>query len=111
MISRSDFYGQDGNLGPIFTTQVENSDQLNASLMGDSRFILTLGIFSWKGWGADRVSLEATGEVDSFEPNRLLRFRWNYGLEGGPTLVECSTGWGEALALLKIYLEHNITYN
>ena len=25
-------------------------------------------------------------------------------------LVECASGWGEALTLLKVYLEHGITY-
>jgi hypothetical protein len=25
-------------------------------------------------------------------------------------LVECAAGWGEALALLKMYLEHGVTY-
>jgi len=25
-------------------------------------------------------------------------------------ILECACGWGEALALLKFYLEHNLTY-
>lgn len=31
--------------------------------------------------------------------------------EGVEALMECSTGWGEALTLIKIFAEHGISYN
>jgi len=30
---------------------------------------------------------------------------------GKRALADCATGWGEALTLLKVYLEHGLTYN
>ena len=29
---------------------------------------------------------------------------------GRAMIVECASGWGEALTLLKFYMEHNISY-
>lgn len=31
--------------------------------------------------------------------------------DGRAMILECASGWGEALTLLKFYLEHGITYN
>ncbi len=31
--------------------------------------------------------------------------------DGRAMILECATGWGEALTLLKFYLEHGITYD
>ena len=31
--------------------------------------------------------------------------------EGRAMILECATGWGEAVTLLKFYLEHGVTYN
>jgi uncharacterized protein YndB with AHSA1/START domain len=95
-------------------------------------------VFRWVDWGPDKVT--ATSECPVLEadvPNRFV-FKWwedHYTtveldfeeVEGG-TLVsvrehgyedsekghrrclECATGWGEALTLLKFYVEHGITY-
>ena len=31
--------------------------------------------------------------------------------DGRAMILECATGWGEAVTLLKFYLEHGVTYN
>ena len=95
--------------------------------------------FRWKDFGASRATFEDGGPVLEAEPNRRFSFQWSpaghpttvtFDLEilGKGTLVklvehgyrankedlvaliECSVGWGEALTLLKFYLEHGITY-
>jgi uncharacterized protein YndB with AHSA1/START domain len=95
--------------------------------------------FIWKNFGGDRETLELTGPVLEAEPNKAFSFRWGSGegmttvkftLEpmGGGTLLRvtesgysyserdvtsclnCACGWGEALTLLKFYLEHGVTY-
>lgn len=99
-------------------------------------------LFSWKNWGADKVTESEKATVQDFDQNRYLQFDWNYFIPGGPTNVEilltrhseftiveviqtgfpnnkeglsmygqCSSGWSEALTLLKIYVEHGISYN
>lgn len=99
-------------------------------------------LFSWKDWGADRVTESERAVVKDFEINRYLKFEWNHFLPEGPTTVEisflrdgeftridvvqqgfpdtlaglslfgqCSQGWGEALALVRVYAEHGIHYN
>lgn len=95
--------------------------------------------FRWKEFGASCWTLEDGGPVLEVEPDRRFSFQWNpaghpttvtFDLEilGKGTLVKliehgyrankedlvamigCSVGWGEALTLLKFYLEHGITY-
>jgi uncharacterized protein YndB with AHSA1/START domain/ribosomal protein S18 acetylase RimI-like enzyme len=95
--------------------------------------------FRWVDYGADRVSTEDGGPVLETIPGERLVFQWSPGetvttvafeLEArGPgtlvTLTEqghlasernlaallgCAVGWGEALTLLKMYLEHGIRY-
>jgi uncharacterized protein YndB with AHSA1/START domain len=95
--------------------------------------------FFWRDFGADRVTLTLTGPVLEAEAERTFAFRWGSGksqttvrftLEprGEGTVVQvtesgysyeekdvlscldCACGWGEALTLLKFYLEHGVTY-
>jgi uncharacterized protein YndB with AHSA1/START domain len=87
----------------------------------------------------DRYTGDAEGPVVESTPPRRFVFQWKPGdstttiafdleprgpgtvlrvEESGHTtspadlaaLVECASGWGEALTLLKMYLEHRITY-
>lgn len=96
-------------------------------------------IFSWVDWGVDHYTLVAGGPVLEAVPDERFVFQWTPGVstttiafdltslgsgtilsveESGHTtspkdleaLVDCAAGWGEALALLKMYLEHGITY-
>jgi uncharacterized protein YndB with AHSA1/START domain len=93
----------------------------------------------WQDFGVERYTATAGGPVLAAERPRQLVFQWTPGdstttitldlqplgpgtivhvTETGHTasprdlaaLVECAGGWGEALALLKFYLEHGVTY-
>ncbi len=95
--------------------------------------------FRWVDWAVDHYTTEATGPVLEADPRRRFVFQWTPGdstttitfdltpLGGGTVvevqetghtdskrdleaLVECAAGWGEALALLKMYLEHGVIY-
>jgi uncharacterized protein YndB with AHSA1/START domain len=47
-------------------------------------------LFSWKDWGADKVTETEKAVVLDFIPNKLLTFNWNFFLPEGPTTVELS---------------------
>lgn len=93
----------------------------------------------WRDFGAQHWTTEDGGRVLCAEPNRKFAFQWSpadspttvtFTLEplGKGTqlsvvetgyspshkdieaLIGCAVGWGEALTLLKFYLEHGITY-
>lgn len=96
-------------------------------------------LFRWKDFKVERYTGESGGPVlEAVAPRRFV-FQWTPGdstttiefdleplglgtvvtvVESGHTeserdlaaLVECAAGWGEALTLLKMYLEHGITY-
>lgn len=96
-------------------------------------------LFRWIDWAVDHYTTDAGGPVlEATAPKRFV-FQWTAGdstttiefdleplgegtkvsvKESGHTLskrdmealVECAGGWGEALALLKMYLEHGVTY-
>jgi len=66
-------------------------------------------------WYPDNPSYPTTVEVD-FQPTAggtIIRLR-EHGYHDTPTgrkaLINCATGWGEALTLLKFYVEHGIRY-
>jgi uncharacterized protein YndB with AHSA1/START domain len=93
----------------------------------------------WERWGPDEVTAEDRGPVlEARRPVRYV-FQWQAGLggttvevdfeahvagtvvrlrehgypdtpEGWAGYQECSTGWGEALTLLKFYVEHGLRY-
>jgi len=66
-------------------------------------------------WSPDQPSYKTTVELDFDEDPRgtLVRLREN-GYHDTPSgrrsLMECSAGWGEALALLKFWIEHGVRY-
>lgn len=91
----------------------------------------------WENFAAGRWTLEDGGPVLGAEPNRMFSFQWypvpsstivtfrleplgegtllkvtetGYRPEDLDALVNCSVGWGEALTLLKFYLEHGNVY-
>jgi uncharacterized protein YndB with AHSA1/START domain len=95
--------------------------------------------FRWDNFGAGRCTTEDGGPVVDFESNTTFSFQWSpaghpttvtFNLESlGPgtlitltetgygsnvedinTALACAVGWGEALTLLKFYLEHATTY-
>jgi len=95
--------------------------------------------FAWKDWGPDSYTLTAPGKVvEAVRPEQFI-FQWGregsettvrfeLSAEHGGTVVtltedgykdtpdgramilECASGWGEALTLLKFYIEHGIVY-
>ena len=95
-------------------------------------------VFRWKDWGPDKHTGEAQCPIVDVKVPEKFVFRWwedhyttvemyfeevdegtlvrlkEYGYEdskeGHRRLIECATGWGEALTLLKFYCEHGITY-
>ncbi len=68
-------------------------------------------------WLPDRSGEPTTVEVDFdfdlAEGGTVLRLR-EYGYEDTPAgrrqILDCAAGWGEALTLLKFYVEHGIRY-
>lgn len=95
--------------------------------------------FRFKDFGPDHITLEDGGTVLEALPYEKFVFQWTPGEStttisftltslGGGTLVtvlesgytrseqdlkafgDCAVGWGEAMTLLKYYLEHGITY-
>lgn len=93
----------------------------------------------WQNWGVDHESLVTESVIPDFEPNHKFSFYWAAGTKNskvtfqldahgdgtivtvtdsghGATqhdlevVVSCACGWGEALTLLKFYLEYGITY-
>lgn len=93
----------------------------------------------WRDFGPDHSTLEDGGPVLASDPARRFAFRWSPGdtpttvdirlsrcgrgtrvelTESGhahskkdlEALVGCAAGWGEALTLLKFFLEHGVTY-
>ncbi len=96
-------------------------------------------IWRWKDWGPDSYTVEVPGKViEMVRPERFV-FEWgnkhpsritmnlqaaNSGTvvrltedgytndsSGRAAALDCASGWGEAITLLKFYLEHGITYN
>ena len=94
--------------------------------------------FRWKDWGPDFYTLSAPGKVIAVERPGKFAFQWasdpvrtitfNLSAEMGGTVIrltedgyldtpegrssilECASGWGEALTLLKFYIEHGVVY-
>jgi uncharacterized protein YndB with AHSA1/START domain len=93
----------------------------------------------WLNFGSENVTIEDGGEILEAIPNQKFVFQWSPGEQSTTvtiklepykdgTLVDlhesgytnsekdlsacigCAAGWGEALTLLKVYLEHGIDY-
>lgn len=95
--------------------------------------------FAWKDWGPDFYTLQVPGRVlEATRPTRFT-FEWGregketrirfdlkeqFGgtvvtvtedgypdtSEGRAAILECASGWGEAVTLLKFYIEKGMTY-
>jgi uncharacterized protein YndB with AHSA1/START domain len=71
-------------------------------------------VFQWNPDSGNR-ELATTIEInlEAVEEGTILRLR-EYGHENTSTsiaaLAECAAGWGEAITLMKFYVEHGITY-
>ncbi len=94
--------------------------------------------FRWRDWGPNLYTMSAGGPVlEAVRPKRFV-FQWGEKMRstvsfelteehGGTTVrltetgypdtpegramaLECAAGWGEALTLLKFYLEHGVVY-
>jgi uncharacterized protein YndB with AHSA1/START domain len=96
-------------------------------------------IWSWKDWGPSFYTLKVNGKVREAERPYKFVFEWGdrnpttitmklkaHGKgtvltltetgyhdtpEGRAMILECAAGWGEALTLLKFYIEHGVTYS
>jgi len=94
--------------------------------------------FRWKDWGPDFYTTSAGGPVLAAVRPSLFEFQWGIKFstkvrfelaaqydgtivtlteEGYPNtpagraaMLDCASGWGEALTLLKFYLEYGIIY-
>ncbi|MFH2037310.1 MAG: SRPBCC domain-containing protein [Candidatus Zixiibacteriota bacterium] len=95
-------------------------------------------VWRWKDWGPDSYTHEVPGRVLIADRPKVFSFEWGskrptvvrFELEekyGGTVvtctedgyddsdkdraaILECASGWGEAITLLKFYLEHGIAY-
>jgi uncharacterized protein YndB with AHSA1/START domain len=95
--------------------------------------------FVWKDWGVDKVNNTSDGIIIEYDRPRRYVFSWwvdtydsiieidfkevdNVTIvelkesgypdtkDGRAALMECATGWGEALTLVKFYLEYGVVY-
>lgn len=95
--------------------------------------------FKWHNWGPDLFRGESPGKVLKIEEPTLFAFEWGspgkkttatlkiepkydgsiltleeHGYpgttEGLEYMIECAAHWGELLALIKFYVEYDITY-
>jgi len=41
---------------------------------------------------------------------RLREYGYHNTPSGLRAMLDCAAGWGEAMALMKVYVEHGITY-
>ncbi|MCH9032665.1 MAG: SRPBCC domain-containing protein [candidate division Zixibacteria bacterium] len=96
-------------------------------------------IFSWKDWGPDKYTLTVPGKVVEAKKPNLFVFMWGaegsattirielkahsngtivtltedgyMDTPGGRAMMlECASGWGEAMTLLKFYIERGVVY-
>jgi uncharacterized protein YndB with AHSA1/START domain len=95
-------------------------------------------ILKWVNWGPDKQNSEVECPIIELSPPERFVFKWwedhyttvemnfqsvpegtvvsvkelGYAdtAEGHQRCMECATGWGEALTLLKFYVEHGIRY-
>jgi uncharacterized protein YndB with AHSA1/START domain len=89
----------------------------------------------WRKWGPEHISTEDGGTILEVIPGQRFVFTWqpdqqpttvyfeliphgtgtivhltDSGYSTPEVYMDCAAGWGEALTLLKFYLEHGVTY-
>ncbi|MBH0168267.1 SRPBCC family protein [Fictibacillus sp. 18YEL24] len=93
----------------------------------------------WLNFGSENVTIEDGGSILEAIPNQKFVFQWSPGEQSSTVTIKlkpykdgtlvvlnesgythserdiracigCAVGWGEALTLLKVYLEHGIVY-
>jgi uncharacterized protein YndB with AHSA1/START domain len=69
-------------------------------------------VFQWHGGGTSyfttvEIDIESTGEGTLV---KLREHGYQNTPEGRHGIFDCATGWGEALTLVKFFLEHNVRY-
>lgn len=92
----------------------------------------------WEHWGPDDYTGDSRGTIEELEPRRRLAFRWTSHpshpetrvqidleprgpitvvrleetgfVDAAHALVANAAGWGEAITLLKFWLEHGVRY-
>jgi uncharacterized protein YndB with AHSA1/START domain len=96
--------------------------------------------FAWKDWGPDFYDITVPGKVIEASRPSQFKFKWGpegkettvnidleakfggtivtlteHGYEDTPQaramILECAAGWGEAITLLKFYIEKGIVYS
>ncbi|MFW9943564.1 MAG: SRPBCC domain-containing protein [Candidatus Sifarchaeia archaeon] len=91
--------------GPDKYTQVSKGRVLEAER--GKRFVFQ--------WSPDNPTYATTIQIDLevTDDGTILRLR-EHGFRNTPSgraaMAECAAGWGEAITLLKFYVEHDITY-
>lgn len=69
-------------------------------------------VYKWFPAG-EEYSTTVEMDFEPVEEGTIIRLR-EYGYRDDPrsrrAMLACATGWGEALTLLKFYVEHNIRY-
>ncbi len=91
--------------GPDKYTQVSKGRVLEAER--GKRFVFQ--------WSPDNPTYTTTIEIDleGIDEGTILRLR-EHGFRNTPSgraaMAECAAGWGEAVTLLKFFVEHGITY-
>lgn len=91
----------------------------------------------WRDWGPDHIHTEEVAQITVMDPEHCFGFRWfpvpagtevrfqlesredgtvvtlteeGYAPDEVAQALECAAGWGEALTLMKFFLEHRLTY-
>jgi len=93
----------------------------------------------WRNWGPDRIDADDGGKIIAIEQDRRFAFEWSpsgrpttvefllkpqrtgtrltvtdsgwqLNAETMEMYMGCATGWGEALTLIKYYVELGVTY-
>lgn len=95
-------------------------------------------VFKWVDWGPDKSNFQATAPILEVKVSERLVFKWwsdhyttvemdfesvsegtvvsireigyENSEEGRRRCLECAVGWGEALTLLKFYVEYGLRY-
>ena len=119
--------GKTGGWDPFFTTGFEIEPKAGGNIF-----------FRWKDWGPSFYTIEVPGKVIEYNPPHTLIFEWGSSMksvvefhlsekfggtlvhvkesgypdtpDGIKNLLECACGWGEAVTLMKFYLEHGVVY-